>query len=127
MRLLVDTHTLLWHREGSEQLGQNARRMIADPANQVFISIATLWEMSIKRSLGKLVTFKSPSELLTIYQNGGAELLSITPGHIAVVEALPWHHRDPFDRMLIAQALTEGLTIVTRDDAFRRYEVALAW
>ncbi len=127
MRLLLDTHALIWHREGSAQLSATARAMIADPDNQVIISIATLWEMSIKRSLGKLKTVKSPSEILDIYRAGGAELLSIAPEHIAAVESLPWHHRDPFDRMLIAQAKVEKLILITRDEAFGHYAIAQVW
>lgn len=127
MRLLLDTHTLLWHRDGNSQLGTTARAMIADTSNQVVISIVTLWEMSIKRSLGKLTTAKSPAELLKIYQSGGAELLAISPEHVMGVEALPWHHRDPFDRMLIAQAKAEGLTLLTKDGVFRHYDVAQVW
>jgi Uncharacterized protein conserved in bacteria len=127
MRLLLDTHALIWHREANSQLGTTAREMINHPDNQIFISIATLWEMSIKRSLGKLTTVKSPSEILDIYRRDGAELLSVTPDHVTAIESLPWHHRDPFDRMLIAQAKTDGLTLVTKDEAFARYEVAKAW
>lgn len=127
MRLLLDTHTLIWHREGSASLSAAAKAMIAEPANQVIISIATLWEMSIKRSLGKLTTVKSPPEILAIYLRNGAELLAISPAHVAAVEPLPWHHRDPFDRMLIAQAKTEGLTLLTKDEVFQQYDVAWIW
>lgn len=127
MRLLLDTHTVIWHRDGCEQLSLTARAMIADPGNQVFISIATLWEMSIKRSLGKLTTSKSPTELLEIYRAGGAELLPISPEHVMAVEMLPWHHRDPFDRMLIAQAQTADLTLITKDAVFQNYDVHVIW
>lgn len=127
MRLLLDTHTLIWHREGSDRLSRTAKAMIADNANQVIISIATLWEMSIKRSLGKLTTAKSPAELLRIYQDNGATLLSILPEHVMAIESLPWHHRDPFDRMLVAQAKTEGLTLLSKDETFSQYDVMQIW
>lgn len=127
MRLLLDTHVLLWHREGSGQLSAVAKAMIADSANQVVISIASLWEMSIKRSLGKLITVKSPFELLEIYQNGGAELLAISPKHVMAIETLPWHHRDPFDRMLIAQAQIDGLILISKDEVFDAYDVEVSW
>ncbi len=127
MRLLLDTHTLLWHRDGSNRLSQRTKALIAGPGNQVFISIATLWEISIKRSLGKLKTPRTPMELLTIYKAGGAELLPISPEHVMAVERLPWHHRDPFDRMLIAQAQTEGLTLITKDEMFQNYDVPQLW
>ncbi len=127
MRLLLDTHTLLWHREGSDQLSPTAAAMIAGKGNHVFISIASLWEMSIKRSLGKLTTAKSPVEYLDMYKAGGAELLPISPDHVMAVERLPWHHRDPFDRMLIAQAQTEKLLLITKDEAFESYDIPQAW
>lgn len=127
MRLLLDTHTLLWHREGSERLSGIAKSLLADADNQIFVSITSLWEISIKRSLGKLATSKTPAELLAIYQKAGAELLPISPNHVTAVESLPWHHRDPFDRMLIAQANTEGLTLVTKDEAFNDYDVNQIW
>lgn len=127
MRLLLDTHTVIWHREGSEQLSPAARAMIAESGNQAFISIATLWEMAIKRSLGKLTTARTPLEILEIYKKGGAGLLPILPEHVMAVERLPWHHRDPFDRMLIAQAQTAGLTLITKDTVFQNYDVPLAW
>lgn len=127
MRLLLDTHTLLWHREGNDQLSSTAKAMIADNANQVVIGVASLWEMSIKRSLGKLTTAKTPIELVEIYQNGGAKLLPISPNHTMAIESLPWHHRDPFDRMLVAQAKVEGLILISKDEVFRRYDVMRTW
>lgn len=127
MRLLLDTHTLIWHYEGCNKLTATAKAMIADASSQIFISIATLWEMSIKRSLGKLTTTKSPIELLKIYKAGGAELLPVSPEHVMTLESLPWHHRDPFDRMLIVQAKIEKLTLITGDETFRQYEAPQIW
>ncbi len=127
MRILLDTHTLIWHQEGSSRLSATADRIISDPANKVIISIATLWEMAIKRGQGKLRTEKSPQELLEIYSVEGSELLPVTPQHIVALESLPLHHRDPFDRMLIVQAQLEGLTLVTIDEAFSQYDVPTIW
>ncbi len=127
MRLLLDTHALIWHREGNTKLSPAIGRMISDDANQVFISIATLWEMSIKRSLGKLPTLDSPAEILAIYESGGAELLPVSPEHVMAIESLPHRHRDPFDRMLIAQAKTENLAIITKDAVFSQYGVEQVW
>ena len=127
MRLLLDTHALLWHKGGSERLGAKAGRVIADPANRIYISIVTLWEMSIKRSSGKLETTLSPSEYLLAYQRQGAKLIAVTPDHVMAVESLPFHHRDPFDRMLIVQAQLEGLTLVTVDEAFSQYDAPTIW
>lgn len=127
MYLLLDTHTLIWHRDGNKRLSAAAFRMLANPANRVFISIATLWEMAIKRSLKKLNTEKAPLEYLAFYQSRGAKLLTITPEHAKAVESLPFHHRDPFDRMLIAQAQVEGLTILTVDEIFSQYDIQTKW
>lgn len=127
MRLLLDTHTLVWHQEGNSRLSATADRMIADPNNQLFVSIATLWEMAIKRSQGKLETDKSPVEYLELYLDQGVELLGITPEHVMVIESLPLHHRDPFDRMLIAQAALEKLTLATVDEKFNQYDVKTVW
>lgn len=127
MRILLDTHALIWHREGSDRLSPTAGRMIADSMNQVVISIASLWEMSIKRSLGKLPTLDSPVEILAIYQRVGAKLLPVSTEHVMAVESLPWHHRDPFDRMLIAQAKTEKIVLITKDPIFSQYDVDQIW
>ncbi len=127
MRRRLDTHAFIWHREGSSLLSTRARSAIGTEGNSIFISAVTLWEISIKVSLGKLKLSKPLRELLAIYTNGGAELLPITPEHAMAVENLPWHHRDPFDRMLIAQVQQENLTLVTQDDLIRQYQVAWIW
>ena len=127
MRLLLDTHTLIWHQTDNKRLSVKADRMIADPGNRVFVSMATLWEMAIKRSRGKLEIKESPMEYLEIYLTRGVELLNISPDHIMAIESLPWRHADPFDRMLIAQAQTEDLTILTVDKIFTHYDVKTAW
>lgn len=127
MQLLLDTHTLIWHRGGSDRLSALASRTIANPTNRIYISIVTLWEMSIKRSTGKLETSNSPIEYLETYQKQGAKLLPVAPEHVMAVELLPFHHRDPFDRMLIAQAKLEKLTLVTVDEKFAPYNVPTIW
>ncbi len=127
MRILLDTHTLIWYREGDGRLSRTAGRIIADSTNQIVISIASLWEMAIKRGLGKLEITKSPAEILAAYQDAGAKLLPISPEHVMAVEALPHHHRDPFDRMLVAQAKTENLAIITKDVVFSQYDVGQLW
>ena len=99
-----------------------ARQALQDPGNSLFVSIAAMWEIAIKLSLGKLTLPDSVPAALDII---GAASLTITPAHIVRVQGLPLHHRDPFDRMMIAQALEDGLTIVTRDRAFGAYGVPL--
>jgi PIN domain nuclease of toxin-antitoxin system len=121
VRLLLDTHALLWWL-ADEGLNDRAREAIADPANLVAVSAASAWEISIKKALGKLAV---PDDLEQQVQAGGLVPLPIGIAHGIAAGRLPRHHDDPFDRMLIAQALAEGLTIVTRDKRFDNYGVAL--
>ncbi len=124
MKLLLDTHAALWFLSGDDRLGENAARHITDDANRVILSAAVVWEIAIKRSLGKLVV---PEEYLSLLLDGGAQPLAVTVDHAAEVEQLPWHHRDPFDRILVAQATVEGAAIVSRDERLRPYGVPLVW
>ncbi len=121
-RLLLDTHAFIWWISGDESLGPIAREQIADTANQIYISAATVWEMSIRRQLGKLT---APDDLEAVVERCGFTPLSIGLFHAQQASGLPMHHRDPFDRILIAQAQAEGLTLVTRDFAFPEYGVRL--
>ena len=127
MRLLLDTHAILWHTAKHPSLSTAAREAIVNPANQLFISVASLWEITIKVSLGKL-TLKTPvSNVAKVYQGIGAVILPMTLDHALATGNLPWHHRDPFDRMLIAQAQYEGLTLVSRDSLFASYDLKIMW
>lgn len=121
MRLLLDTHALLWWLAG-DGLGIQARDAIADPANLVFVSAASAWEISIKKDLGKLT---APDDLEQQVHSGGFLPLPVSIAHGVAAGQLARHHDDPFDRMLIAQAQAESLTIVTRDKRFHEYGVAL--
>lgn len=118
MRLLLDTHILIWWDEGA-RLSTKATQAIRD-AEQVYVSAASAWEIAIKASLGRLSTTRSVAEAAA---DSGFEELPVRVAHAEGVLALPWHHRDPFDRMVVAQALAEGLTLVTREPVFRRYGV----
>ena len=122
MRLLLDTHVLLWWLAADPGLSPAARSVIAEGANTVFVSAATAWEMAIKRALGKLIV---PDDLEGAVTASGFQSLPITMAHALLAGALPRHHDDPFDRMLIAQAQSEGLTIVTRDAQFSAYGVPI--
>ena len=124
MRLLLDTHVLLWWREDSPRLSDRARVEIADAANEVLVSIATLWEIVIKRANGKLIF---PDDLEAVVREEAFQLMGIGFQHLRRVELLPVLHRDPFDRMLIAQALTEGVPLVTNDRALLAYGVPTVW
>ena len=127
-RFLLDTHAFLWWISDTPELTAAARAAIADSRNECFLSVASCWEMAIKSSLGKLRLTKPVekfvSEQLTA---NGFGLLNIELRHAAKVENLPFHHHDPFDRLIIAQAITDRLTIVSADSAFADYGVKLLW
>ena len=124
MRLLLDAHAFLGWLTDSPALSTRARQNIADPGNEVALGVGTVWEITIKRSLGKL---RFPHDLDTVLRDEGFAMLGITFAHLRLLETLPQLHRDPFDRLLIAQSLAEGIPIVTGDRAFAQYGVALVW
>jgi PIN domain nuclease of toxin-antitoxin system len=128
MKLLLDTHTFLWFIEGELRLSKVARNLIEDQANRRFLSIASLWEMSIKVSIGKLKLKMTFIELVKreIYGNE-IELVEIQPEHLDELAKLPFYHKDPFDRLIIAQSLVERISVVTKDDAYTNYPVNLPW
>ena len=119
-RLLLDTHAFLWWLADDPQLGTNARQLIEEGSNIVYISAVSAWEISIKKSLGKL---EAPDDLGQILGQEGFEELPITFFHGERAGELPPIHRDPFDRMLVAQAQAEGLDIVTRDENIPKYGI----
>jgi len=123
-RLLVDTHTLLWWLTDDPALSQPARDAIADPVNEPFVSAASLWEIAIKHSLGKL---NAPDDLPSRIADEGFAWLPISANHAWQVRELPLLHRDPFDRILVAQALIERLPIITGDSHFGQYGVQVRW
>jgi PIN domain nuclease of toxin-antitoxin system len=124
VRLLLDTHTALWFLLDQDQLGANANRVLDDRTNEILLSAVVPWEIAIKRGLGKL---EAPADYLEQLLSYDVVPLPITLAHAAAVETLPDHHRDPFDRLLIAQALTERSTIVTNDTRIRAYDVPVLW
>lgn len=128
MNLLLDTHAFLWFCDGNASLSDPARAAIEDEANAVFVSQATAWEVAIKVSLGKLKLAVPYADLFprAVVENGFRELATDF-GHFQKLLTLPFHHRDPFDRLLVAQALTEGMTILTRDTHFSAYGVPVFW
>lgn len=126
MRLLLDTHIFLWFVMAPNNLSAAALAAIQRTDNQIYLSLVSAWEMSIKSGLGKL-TLTQPIEpfVRDQAQRNQFEILPITLGHIAAVERLPLHHRDPFDRLLIAQSMTEGLPIISADHIFSQYPITL--
>jgi PIN domain nuclease of toxin-antitoxin system len=120
MNLLLDTHIFLWWLDDNASLSTNVRGAIANTDNVIILSAAVIWEIRIKQGIGKL---EIAPNFYKVIKEQGFEMLSITPDHAYAVGNLPNHHRDPFDRILIAQALLEGFTIVTHDAIFNRYPI----
>lgn len=118
MRLLLDTHILLWWLSGSARLPRRSRERLVDPGNTLFISAASLWEIRIKESLGRI---QVPADLERQLGPLGMEALAISTAHTAALADLPLLHRDPFDRMLLAQASVEGMKLLTSDRAVLAY------
>ena len=126
MRLLLDTHCLLWARAAPARLSPEARAALTDSRHQLFVSVASVWEIVIKHALGRLELAHAPESLVPrLIAATQAVTLPIEQSHALQVARLPLHHRDPFDRILIAQAQVERLTIVTADQRFSAYDVAL--
>ena len=122
MPLLLDTHTLIWWLAKNPTLSNTAKDAIANPDNIVFVSAASAWEMAIKKSLGKL---QAPDDLKQQLEKNRFAPLAIDIDRGLAIKQLPHHHKDPFDRILIAQAIHERLTIVSRDRIFNSYDVAI--
>lgn len=127
MNLLLDTHTVIWYLTDDNKLAAKAKAAIEDPENNCFISLASYWEIAIKNSLGRLRLEIELKKIFEIIEESGLELLMITPKHILQSSTLPFHHYDPFDRIIISQALTENLIIISKDSYFSAYKVPLFW
>ena len=128
MRLLLDIHTVLWFYLSDPQLSPTASAAIMDPANEKWVSPASYWEIAIKISTGKYV-LAQPYE--NFWRNAidanGFQILPILPRHTALLTTMPYHHRDPFDRLIVAQALAEGMSVVSADPNIDAYGVARVW
>lgn len=128
MRLLLDSHAFLWWVDGGERLSRRARAAIASERNECFVSIASGWEMAIETSLGKLRLPRPIGAFLdTQLAVNRFRLLAVELSHLERVSDLPFHHRDPFDRLLVAQALEEQLSVISADRVFARYGVKRTW
>ena len=125
MQLLIDTHILIWFLEGNKLLSKSRRQIIADSQNNIFVSIACLWEIAIKISIGKLTLAKPLADVIKQIAIEDFEILPISPEHILQVSTLPFHHRDPFDRIIIAQSQIENLAILTDDNDFGGYGIKI--
>jgi PIN domain nuclease of toxin-antitoxin system len=125
LKVLLDTHLVLWAMGGeNSRISEKGMAALGSEEFEPIVSAVAFWEMAIKRALRKL---DAPEDLLPQIEGAGVELLPITPRHADLVASLPPHHRDPFDRLLVAQAMSEGLPLVSSDEALRQYEVEVIW
>ncbi|HEX2900192.1 MAG TPA: type II toxin-antitoxin system VapC family toxin [Bacteroidia bacterium] len=127
MKLILDTHTFIWFLFGDPRLSPKAKMAIEDLNTKCYLSSASLWEIAIKESIGKLKLKLTIHRIEQLLVQNQIEILPITLEHTFQVKVLPYHHRDPFDRMLIAQSMVEGLTIVTADTEFSKYTANTLW
>ena len=121
MKLLIDTHILIWFLEGSNLLSPSRRQLIASPASNVFVSIASIWEIAIKISVGKLILAKPLADVIKQIAVENIGILPISPEHVLQVSTLPFYHRDPFDRIIISQAIVENMNFISADTIFDDY------
>jgi PIN domain nuclease of toxin-antitoxin system len=128
MKLLLDTNVFIWLNDAPQRVKAQVMTIIANPDNELFLSLTSIWEMQIKIQLGKLQLSDALPDILRTQQvDNNLQILNINLSHIWALENLPYHHRDPFDRLLIAQAQIEGMTLVSADGMFELYEVDLLW
>ena len=121
MNNLLDTHALIWFFEGSDKMSRKAREQIENPSSTNFVSVVSFWEIAIKISIGKLEMDLSMEDLQRLIWENGMEILPIKIDHTFLLRTLPYHHKDPFDRLLITQSLTERLNLISCDDILDKY------
>jgi len=125
MKLLLDTHIVLWFWDNVEKFSEESLSAITEPANEKYISIVSAWELAAKINIGKLTFEGGVANFFKMFEENGFELLSVKEDHINRMETLPLHHRDPFDRLLLATAISEQMTFITSDKEFAQYGVPL--
>jgi len=126
-RYLLDTHTAIWFFNGDKGLSETAKKIILDTSNIKYVNIASAWEVAIKHSIGKLDITENSADFIRDVETNGFIFAPIKPAHLNVLESLPFIHRDPFDRLLIATAINDDLTFITADENIARYEVPCIW
>jgi len=126
-RYILDTHTAMWFFNGDDSLSETAKKTILNTANIKYLSIASAWELAIKIGIGKLEFDGKSAGFIRLAENNGFIILPIKPIHLTTLETLPMHHRDPFDRLLIATAIAEQITLITVDENTPKYEVSHIW
>lgn len=127
MNLLIDTHAVIWFITEDSKLPLKTKKIIENTENNCFVSIATYWEIAIKHSLGRLNLDTELENIFRIIEKTGFEILPITTNQILINAGLPHHHQDPFDRIIVAQAIHDDLKIVSKDGQFKKYQVSLIW
>jgi PIN domain nuclease of toxin-antitoxin system len=127
MEVLLDTHVLIWFLNGDRKLTKKAKELIEDSNNSKIISIASIWEIAIKLSLGKFKFKEGFKKFLEMVEENGFEILPISFDHALIVSNLEFLHRDPFDRIIIAQCKSENLTFITRDSNIKKYNIETIW
>lgn len=127
MNYLLDAHALIWLFEGDENLSKKARQIIENQENVCFVSSATLWEIAIKVSIEKLEMNFSYGDFMRLIWENGIEILDIKPEHCIKLLELPFHHKDPFDRLIIAQSIIEDMIVISRDNYFASYPMKVIW
>ncbi|MCG5058365.1 MAG: type II toxin-antitoxin system VapC family toxin [Limnoraphis sp. WC205] len=125
MKILLDTHAFIWWDSDPEQLSSESLALLLQPDTVRVVSVVSLWEIQIKSQLGKLTLSQPLEEIYKSQMKNGISFLSVNPSHVFRLALLPLHHKDPFDRLLIAQAIAERLTLLTRDEIFKLYSVPL--
>ena len=126
-RYLIDTHTAIWFFDGDGRLSKNADKIIRNRSNSIYLSIASVWELAIKVCLGKLDFKGKAAGFIRLAETNDIIILPIKTAHLTTLETLPMHHRDPFDRILIATAIAEQMTLITTDENTPKYEVSHIW
>jgi PIN domain nuclease of toxin-antitoxin system len=125
MKVLLDTHIFIWWDSEPEKLSPNILSLLQRTDTKLYVSVVSLWEIQIKSQLGKLTLSQSLEDIYDSQSKNGISFLSVIPAHVLSLNILPLHHKDPFDRMLISQALVEGLTLISIDQIFKLYDVPL--
>ena len=126
-QFLLDTHTLIWYLTDAPDLSKKVKKNIENPENQIVVSIVSFWELAVKINIGKLKLSYSLQEIIQEVEKLSIEILEIKPVHLFSLLELPLHHRDPFDRLLIAQAQSENLILLSKDENFPLYDVVVNW
>lgn len=127
MDVLVDTHAVIWFITDDKKLPLNTKKILEDKDNKCFVSLATFWEIAIKYSLERLDLNASLEKIFQIIEDTEFELLPVTIAHVLKNSKLEFHHQDPFDRIIIAQAMIENLSVVSKDGQFKKYGIPLIW